>query len=824
MGREKYVGRVGALAVALGIGSAVAVLPGQAWAEPDSSSTAGASASSAAESDGGKDSDATSTTRSGSGSDTESDTDGAIDRDSDDEASAELDSDDDAAEPDATDTADLDDAKLTEEKSDSRPSDGGVDEDADHDDAAQARTPDRESGPQRESESVVATTPPTTPNDEAADPDAVAQEPAVTETTTPAVEEPTDATDPAGTAEVEPRATTLATVVKALFAPKAAASPSSTPGSPAAAPLLWTLATFARRQLDEQAAVTSQTSAEIPGDATQSPIIGTDGTAYQVSTDSSNRVSRVTILDSSGQVVTTSDDLRGNAAHAVARPDGTLIVLTTSYFGTTVSAVDADGEVRRVASLIGQPERNVTVGSDGALYVRTAVPKLFSPVGETVGFRTYRISPANVTRSYSFDTDVTVAPDGTAYLVSSRYGFSNLRVIRSDGWTRTTPLPFGADPSAPILGQDANAYVTAGITPFGVAQTRLYTATSTSTTVRTISGLPGDALAGADGVYLATFIGSDDGATGTTYISRATATTLDTSELIDGRIAGLQVSRDGTVYAPIDDPAPTGTSVAVVDPDGTVRIVTLPGALVVRQRTIRNGGLQSAEDAGYVNYTAEGREFVAVLNPDGTVSRTIELPDGASGGSVFFSPDGAAYELLEYRDAQGEVVSRQILALATTTYTANVPGGRFNYVGDDVVFGPDGIGYLLTGSETGLPGNPLDLDVLGFDATGATVSRASGLTSPETTYENNPAREVLAFGRDGTAYVTLYNSYDDPGVYAVTASGAQKVVDLDYVQYDQAYPATFGLDGTGYVTTGPLFSADPDSTSTVTTFVPLTTL
>ena len=51
MGTAKYIGRVGGLAVALGVGAAVANTPGVAWAEPDSSSSgSSASSSSAADS------------------------------------------------------------------------------------------------------------------------------------------------------------------------------------------------------------------------------------------------------------------------------------------------------------------------------------------------------------------------------------------------------------------------------------------------------------------------------------------------------------------------------------------------------------------------------------------------------------------------------------------------------------------------------------------------------------------------------------------------------------------------------------------------------
>ena len=47
-----YVGRVGALAVALGIGSAIASTPGVAWAEPDPSPRSSDSADPGAEEPG----------------------------------------------------------------------------------------------------------------------------------------------------------------------------------------------------------------------------------------------------------------------------------------------------------------------------------------------------------------------------------------------------------------------------------------------------------------------------------------------------------------------------------------------------------------------------------------------------------------------------------------------------------------------------------------------------------------------------------------------------------------------------------------------------
>jgi hypothetical protein len=46
MGYVSYVGRIGALAVALGVGTAVATMPGVALAEPSSSSSSSSSSAS----------------------------------------------------------------------------------------------------------------------------------------------------------------------------------------------------------------------------------------------------------------------------------------------------------------------------------------------------------------------------------------------------------------------------------------------------------------------------------------------------------------------------------------------------------------------------------------------------------------------------------------------------------------------------------------------------------------------------------------------------------------------------------------------------------
>ena len=381
--------------------------------------------------------------------------------------------------------------------------------------------------------------------------------------------------------------------------------------------------------------------------------------------------------------------------------------------------------------------------------------------------------------------------------MSSRFGFSTLRTIYSSGWTRASLLPFGSDPSAPLMDQDGTVYVAAGVQGlFGSKSTRVYTIEGASRTVRSIVGLPGEMVMLADGFGLetVTFDGYTDEGTGTTYISTVTADALVTSEAIDGRIAGLQVGANGTAYAPIVDPARDDTAVAVVDPDGEVVLVVVPGVVVVRDRgdrLVRGGSAQSNDDFGYVNYTADGTEYVAVLAPDATVARTIELPEGAH-GTVFFGPDGSAFQLLEYYGPSVSEPGRQILALTTGAFTPFVPGD--SAVDDaDVVFGPDGTGYLLAHVRP-----EYETSILGFNAAGDTVIPLSSITSPALGTNADGDTIILVFGPDGTAYV-VDRSQANSGVYALTASGLQKLVDLEYSQLGDPRLPTFGADGTGYV-------------------------
>ena len=808
MAWEKHIGRVGALAVALGIGSAVVAMPAVSWGQTEESSSAGVAKSDAR--DARTDTNGAGESPS-SGSDDDGETRPIATPDSDSPA-------DDSDMGDGPIGVSEDEAPIVEsvdsDESAYPPSHSG---DEEGDDKPTAATDGQSYSDVNANETDYAEVEVSSlddlDTDDAAPPPST-QRTADTGQPESAVEP--GVTDPGIIVPAGPALNTSkpTTVTTSLAAPAATASDPDEPPAPAASPLLLTLLASAWRSVTDRidaaqsaSAVTSAaapgdtsvsaTSSPIPGGASQSPVIADDGTIYQV-TDGGG-TTRVSILDSDGQVITTSEfDGVGTRAQAATRPDGSLIVVTASEgrWSTTVRAVDSDGNVTRLATVFGLADSPLTVGSDGALYFKTVIRPLADDL-PAIDYRFVRVSANNFTRTYSYDTEFELASDGTAYLVSSRFGFSTLRTIYSSGWTRASLLPFGSDPSAPLMDQDGTVYVAAGVQGlFGSKSTRVYTIEGASRTVRSIVGLPGEMVMLADGFGLetVTFDGYTDDGTGTTYISTVTADALVTSEAIDGRIAGLQVGANGTAYAPIVDPARDDTAVAVVDPDGEVVLVVVPGMVVVRDRgdrLVRGGSAQSNDDFGYVNYTADGTEYVAVLAPDATVARTIELPEGAH-GTVFFGPDGSAFQLLEYYGPSVSEPGRQILALTTGAFTAFVPGD--SAVDDaDVVFGPDGTGYLLAHVRP-----EYETSILGFNAAGDTVIPLSSITSPALGTNADGDTIILVFGPDGTAYV-VDRSQANSGVYALTASGLQKLVDLEYSQLGDPRLPTFGADGTGYV-------------------------
>lgn len=744
MGWDRYVGRVGALAVALGIGSAVAAVPAVAWAQPDDAASAGAS-----ENPGRQSTERTTKT---------------------------------AEKPEASATSDKKDPE------DPTPKKRGVGgKRADRPNASEAQ-PDK-----RESE---------VSDDMDDGPD----------TTSTVAHVNTDASDDAVAVP------TVKTVLKSILTPKATPRRDDEPEAPAATPLLATMLAAARRHADEHrtgaattaaasstaqsaaAAEPTDASSPLPGTPNGSVVVGANGTVYQVTSDSGG--TRVSIVDRSGNVVTTTDAFAGAPniySQGVTRPDGSLVIVTSNERGnrSTVWSVDSAGAVTKVATLTGSPSGKPTVGANGAVYIDTFIPTIFNPTG-AADYRTVRVSPTNTVRSFAPDTAVTLAADGSAYLLSNQFGFRTLNAFGADGATKTIVLPYDRDGRGPILGEDGYTYLPVAVrTLFGGKTTRVYTFRGADSTARTVTGLPGGVVVKNDGVYLETYTypGSrDNGVDGTTYIYKINPSAITDPRIIEGRLRNLQVTPEGTIYAVINDPSLQTTPVVVISPDGTSRsTVTLPGKPPqVDAFTRISGAGEQADDHGYVTYAANGSTYLAVLNADGSVDRTIELPAGTVPGSVFFGPDGAAYLVSQVRELGGAATGQVLLALSNDTFSPSLRGPALDNI-SDVQFGPDGSGYLILRNDPAL-GNK----IVGFDSAGLTGVELT-LTHPVVTRYGSIPVQALVFGPDGTAYVAS-GAPDDAGVYALTTSGVTKVLDLDGTP--PLYLPVVGPDGTVYVTTG----------------------
>lgn len=815
-----YIGRVGALAVALGIGTAALVLPATAGAAPadtDSSS----SVAPAKRTDKSTDSTKSTEPRTDDGADAGGNSD------------ADEPSTDEEAEPAASGGDDVDDVapKKSRKSTFSKPS---AEADTEH---TTGEAPDDD--PRSDDDPG--------PGPEAADPARPSEpsEPAVSEEpATPGVDTETTYVDaPEPEAPVE----TAVSVWQRLFSPQTPSRSVDGPAAPVESPLLWAVLAFARRHFDrprieiEKSGAADGTSALLepaadsdsaPGRSAGPVVVSPDGTIYQVTYEvdpvtQNPTATRVSILDEDGNVITTTGPIAGvpvEQARAVVRPDGSLVLTThrTSTNTTIVTIVDSAGEAKRLGSVIGQPSVPLKVAPDGSIYLQT----FQFPTGLGYpGDRLVRISPTNRLRTYQVGRSgsaVTFAPDGTGYvLATSFFGTQTVLAINSSGTPRRVLLPRSDLRNEVLIGADGRGYLTVERSFFGQKSTRVYTFTGTSSTVREIVGAPvGLRAVAADGIYQATY----DAATGKSYVSKITATTIETSDPIDGSVINtIAVTPEGTVYVSIRNQATQTDSVAVVSPGGTVETVAIPGTIVLVSKPVTTSTAgyvvdPDIADRGYVAYTASGATYLAVINPDGTIDRTVALPAGASvDTTVVYGPDGAPYQVIEYGGGVGPGAAYAVITLSNDAVSAPQPGTRLLPNFPLLQFGPDGTAYLVT-QESGQ--NPA-YHFVGLDESGTVVSSldVSGFLVPQ---ELNYvfAQAALTFGADGTAYATL--SGQDAGVWALTPTGGTQVLDLDLSQGATVDPVTFGPDGTGYLTVSEFVGGA--WVTTVRTFTPPTSL
>lgn len=590
------------------------------------------------------------------------------------------------------------------------------------------------------------------------------------------------------------------------------------PNTPVESPLASSMLAYVRRQDDKPGpATTSGLTTGLVAEQADPISVAIDdlpagpvalaghAIAYQVTTrpGSPSGSTRVSVLDSDGRLLATSRAIAGVPdpdCQAIGRPDGTLVLVTLNDGEThsKISIINARGKVIRTRTVLGRAE-SVTASVSGAVFVDTSWTIPFFPTGYG-DLATVYVSAHNTVRSFA-PSHLTMGPDGTTYVVSSFNGAPTL-MIRPHGWIvrLLAPLVRNAG-SAPVFAADGTAYWAVGSRSlFGGEKTRLYTLDRTMKVSPAVIGLPGGVSVTNNGVILTTYTGYTQTAyDGTTHYTWINDNKLEASQALTGG-SRSQVTPGGTVYTALLKPSQPSFDVVVMDSSGDVKTVTLPGTFGFFGPVDIDGSGPHIGEQGYVTYESGGSLYLAVLNPDASIARTVTLPEGASyTGPVFFGPDGAPYLFIGYENAQREVVSQQILALASDTYTPRVSAPTI-YEDPRVQFSPDGTGYLMG------DGGPAELlGILGFDASGDAVV---AVTDPPV-----PAGRILTFGPDGTAY-TLVNTNDAATVYALSSSGPTEILPLTYTP---GLPVVVGPDGTLYLTTSDGFD------HTIVTLIPPTT-
>jgi hypothetical protein len=635
------------------------------------------------------------------------------------------------------------------------------------------------------------------------------------------------------------------TLVKALFAPRAGSRHSGTPEPDSASPLAWTMLAAARRQLGESrddaptaavatnSAVSPDADDSAPGLATQPVVIGPDGTNYQVTVDANPTTGRLTggtrvsIVGSDGQVRKTRTlfGAPSEGSNAVTREDGSLLVTTYSRLlnRTFVSVVNPDGLVRSVGSAGGNVQEPIAIADNGAAYVQTLV----NP-STGLGHKLIRISAHNTTRVYSATVSSyppVVAPDGSAYLVSQSLFSDNvvLMAIGPDGaLRRTAPRSDLQVVGQPVIGTDGRAYWAVSYDSSEDNRvTDVYTFTGNVGTIRHIDGYVSTRvlIPAGDGVYMPVV----DNAAGRTAVARISATAIDMSQSASGYLVNpMDITPDGTVYASMYDYGSKTYSVAVYRPDGSVTETGIPGDIVefgYPRPPTEQFPTPNADNTGYVAYTSGGHTHLAVVSANGTIVRTVDLPDGTGvTRPVSFDADGNAYQVVETPGSEDHAVS--LVSLSTGAVTATLPG--YLVTGHDSVhFGPDGTGYFITVEGFATTLNPT-YHIVSFDSTGTVLT-----TLDVTGFLNrNPVDyrsqgyfdEPLTFGPDGTAYASfgVFSADQEGGVYALTPAGATRILAVDDPK-TSLMPVIVDNAGTPYVTV-----TREDGNSYVTTVVPLT--
>ncbi|BBZ75118.1 hypothetical protein MANY_04550 [Mycolicibacterium anyangense] len=526
--------------------------------------------------------------------------------------------------------------------------------------------------------------------------------------------------------------------------------------------------------------VTPVTSAN--GNPVPSDVVGLPGEPFSTS-----------VTGSGGVIYQTS--VSGTAATGyrtyvtIVRPNGTSTTVSQAGQAYTGVVVAANGTAYQISSSGGPG--SIDYSAD------TTVLRAVRPDGTVVDYTQPGVIGSGST--------VVIGPDGSIYATSTA-GSANpgyttvVRTVRADG-TTTTHTQQGEAAGPIVVGADGTAYQTSFVYGTNMQKSTVVDVLlpGGSTREYTMAGLPdGPVVVRSGGIaYQTASLWNESAGSFTTTI---TAIRPDGTSSVRTGVFGVRpttvIAGDGTAY---QTTASNGTTVTVVAPGGTRVSKSWTGAPV--------GGVVIGNDGyAYQASVSNGKTTVTVVRPDGNVALS-RVQNGSPVTGLVLGGDGSVYAA-SYDSVAGTTLVNQ--------------------------FRPDG--SVLSRSQSGQPvgglvvladGRVYQTTVTGNAQSGyTTLTRAWGADGTVTDRtQSGQAVGGVVVAADGTIYQTS-SGVNSSGV--ATAVVTVVATDGTTVRHTMAgLPSgavTIGTDGTAYVTTSTgvwRVDTQPASTETVTDRGPL---